>query len=385
MDSVLSKKKKLHRRRRRVWKSSSSRRRNRGYIHRPHHGIGNILWIIIMESQNVYNSSMRGQRNCQKSSTKRERRKLSRIFTIRIGWKMVVWFYEMLLLSAKCPRPPGGWENSVWKAISWNHVTSTPSPSRNKWDWWESSAQNFFFKKRGRLPYCYNQDWMKNGGLILWNAIATCEMSETSWRMGKLPSHHGSENHLKGPVIPFGAMVEYHPISTRDQSRLLNLVKTVLPGFFLGMHWSRRELGKETFWLQTLKIWRKTGRIGHLSSKNQCKRSIDATKERRFFHYQWQMVQQRCQEKRLRVPSTETNRKERRSQWRTSWRTGRASTDRINKWRWSPKRLLVDPRWLHLSSSQWTSSSTLYVEGRHIPNSTEIHWCCQVHSIRRTI
>ena len=37
---------------------------------------------------------------------------------------------------------------------------------------------------------------------------------------------------------------------------------------------------------------------------------------------------------------TETNWKERRSQWRTSWRTGRASTDRINKWRWSPKRLL---------------------------------------------
>ena len=28
------------------------------------------------------------------------------------------------------------------------------------------------------------------------------------------------ENHLKAPVIPFGAMVEYQPTSAKDQSRL---------------------------------------------------------------------------------------------------------------------------------------------------------------------
>ena len=36
-----------------------------------------------------------------------------------------------------------------------------------------------------------------------------------------------------------------------------------------------------------------------------------------------------------------------------------AGTDRegrTNRWRWSPCRHLVDPRWLQLSSSQWTSS-----------------------------
>ena len=36
---------------------------------------------------------------------------------IRLGWKMVGWFIGMLLLSAKCPRLPGRWENSLWKAI----------------------------------------------------------------------------------------------------------------------------------------------------------------------------------------------------------------------------------------------------------------------------
>ena len=39
---------------------------------------------------------------------------------------------------------------------------------------------------------------------------------------------------FKGPVIPFGAMVEYHLISSRDQSRLHQLGKKVPPGIFLG-------------------------------------------------------------------------------------------------------------------------------------------------------
>ena len=27
-------------------------------------------------------------------------------------------------------------------------------------------------------------------------------------------------NHLKGPIIPFGSLVEYHPITAKDQSRI---------------------------------------------------------------------------------------------------------------------------------------------------------------------
>ena len=36
------------------------------------------------------------------------------------------------------------------------------------------------------------------------------------------------------PVIPFGAMVECHPISAKDQSRLHQFGPKVLPGIFLG-------------------------------------------------------------------------------------------------------------------------------------------------------
>ena len=39
---------------------------------------------------------------------------------------------------------------------------------------------------------------------------------------------------IQGPKIPFGAKIEYHPTSIRDQSRLHQFGKKVLPGIFLG-------------------------------------------------------------------------------------------------------------------------------------------------------
>ena len=40
-------------------------------------------------------------------------------------------------------------------------------------------------QRKARQQYCYSQDWMNNGGQILWNAIAICGMSKTSWQTGK--------------------------------------------------------------------------------------------------------------------------------------------------------------------------------------------------------
>ena len=39
---------------------------------------------------------------------------------------------------------------------------------------------------------------------------------------------------FRGPVIPFGALVEYHPISAKDISRLHQFGPKVLPSMFLG-------------------------------------------------------------------------------------------------------------------------------------------------------
>ena len=39
---------------------------------------------------------------------------------------------------------------------------------------------------------------------------------------------------FEGPIVPFGSLVEYHPTTAKDQSRIHQFGKTVLPGLFLG-------------------------------------------------------------------------------------------------------------------------------------------------------
>ena len=70
---------------------------------------------------------------------------------------------------------------------------------------------------------------MKIGGQIPWNAFPICETFKISCLMGR--------PHLRDvleTIIPFGSLVEYYPISAKDQSRIHQFGKKVLPGLFLG-------------------------------------------------------------------------------------------------------------------------------------------------------
>ena len=51
---------------------------------------------------------------------------------------------------------------------------------------------------------------------------------------GKTPYERRFGQPCKGPIIPFGSLVEYHPITAMDQSRIHQFGKKVLPGLFLG-------------------------------------------------------------------------------------------------------------------------------------------------------
>ena len=54
------------------------------------------------------------------------------------------------------------------------------------------------------------------------------------------------EQPFKGPIIPFGSLVEYYPISAKDQSRIHQFGKKVLPGLFLGYALYAGEFGRVT-------------------------------------------------------------------------------------------------------------------------------------------
>ena len=50
---------------------------------------------------------------------------------------------------------------------------------------------------------------------------------------GKTPCERRFGQPCKGPIIPLGSLVEYHPITAKDQSRIHQFGKKVLPEFFL--------------------------------------------------------------------------------------------------------------------------------------------------------
>ena len=59
---------------------------------------------------------------------------------------------------------------------------------------------------------------------------------------------------FKGPIIPFGSLVEYYPVSAKDQSRIQR--KSYLD-YSLDTLCTRGEFRRVTYWLQTLRSWKR--------------------------------------------------------------------------------------------------------------------------------
>ena len=75
---------------------------------------------------------------------------------------------------------------------------------------------------------------MKVGGQILWNVKTYLRNVTDLLSDGKTPYERRFGKPFEGPVIPFGSLVEYHPTTAKDQSRIHQFGKKVLPGLFLG-------------------------------------------------------------------------------------------------------------------------------------------------------
>ena len=114
--------------------------------------------------------------------------------------------------------------------LSWNHCTSTPHRSDTN-----GIAERAVRRvKEGTsavlLQSGLNETWWADSmECHTYLRNVTDLLSD-----GKTPYERRSGQPFKGPIIPFGSLVEYHPTTAKDQSRIHQFGKKVLPGLFLG-------------------------------------------------------------------------------------------------------------------------------------------------------
>ena len=116
------------------------------------------------------------------------------------------------------------------EALSWNHCTSTPQRSETN-----GIAERAVRRvKEGTfavlLQSSLNESWWADSmECCTYRRNVTDLLSD-----GKTPYERRLRQPFKGPIIPFGSMVECCPISAKDQSRIHQFGMKVLLGLFLG-------------------------------------------------------------------------------------------------------------------------------------------------------
>ena len=104
---------------------------------------------------------------------------------------------------------------------------------------------------------------------------------------GKTPYERRFGQPFKGPIIPFGSLVEYHAITAKDQSRIHQLGKDVLPGLFLGYALYAEGIWKGDALVAELEELETMNAQGNLHTKTQCKGSNISQQLKVYFFRRW--------------------------------------------------------------------------------------------------
>ena len=137
------------------------------------------------------------------------------------------WSPTGILKSLKLTIP---WNSAKLVKISWNHCTSTPHRSETN-----GIAERAVRRvKEGTsavlLKSGLNESWWGDS-MECYTYLRNVADLLTD---GKTPYERRFGQPLKGPIFPFGSLVEYHPITAKYQSRIHQFGKKVLLGLFLG-------------------------------------------------------------------------------------------------------------------------------------------------------
>ena len=114
--------------------------------------------------------------------------------------------------------------------LSWNHCTSTPHRSETN-----GIAERAVRRvKEGTSAVLLQSGLDENWWTDSMECYTYLRNIQDHLSDGKTPYERRFGQPFKGPIIPFGSLVEYHPITAKDQSRIHQFGKKVFPGWFLG-------------------------------------------------------------------------------------------------------------------------------------------------------
>ena len=151
--------------------------------------------------------------------------------------------------------------------LSWNHCTSTPHRSETN-----GIAERAVCRVKEGASAVLSQSglneswWADSMECYTYLRNVTDVLSD-----GKTPYERRFGQPFKGPIDPYGSLVEFYPISAKDQSRIHQFGKKVLPGLFLGyaLHavgiWKGHVLVADLEELETMDA------PGNLFKKTQCR------------------------------------------------------------------------------------------------------------------
>ena len=116
------------------------------------------------------------------------------------------------------------------EVLSWNHCTSTPLRSETN-----GIAERAVRRvKEGTSAVLLQSGLDENWSADSMECYTYLPNVTDLLSDGKTPYESRFGEPFKGQIIPFGSLVEYHPFTAKDQSRIHQFGKKVSPGLLLG-------------------------------------------------------------------------------------------------------------------------------------------------------
>ena len=161
--------------------------------------------------------------------------------------------------------------------LSWNHCTSTPHRSETN-----GIAERAVRRvKEGAsavlLQSGLNESWWADSmECYTYLRNVTDLLSD-----GKTLYERRFGQPFKGPVIPFGSLVEYHTVTAKDQYESINLERKSYLDCFSDTLCTREEFGRVTYRSQTLRSWKRLD-TSEIYSKRLSAKEVIFPKQREF-------------------------------------------------------------------------------------------------------